>query len=80
MRHQPREEFAWLMSPGSAFRAKLAQLPSTGPVRTLLDVGGGQRLGREFIRQCGLAHGAEKDGNELGEPTPTNASQSLSCR
>ena len=39
MRHQPREEFAAL-SPGSALRGKVAQLPSAGPVRTLLDMGG----------------------------------------
>ena len=79
MRHQPREEFAAL-SLGSALRGKVAQLPSAGPVRTLLDMGGGRRLGREFMRQCGLAHGADKDGNELGEPTADERLESLACR
>lgn len=35
---------------------------------TLRAMGGGQRFGREFPGQCGLAHGVEKDGNELGGP------------
>jgi hypothetical protein len=56
------------LSPGSAFRGKVAQLPSADPFVLSRTWAAARRLSRAFIRQCGLAHGAEKDGNELGKP------------
>lgn len=65
------------LSPGRAFRGKVAQLTSADPFVLSRTWSAAKRLGRAFTRQCGLAHGAEKDGNELDEPT--NASPSLIC-